>query len=101
MPETMLEEEDSPDLGDTAQLVEWLRKKSTPVVVTTLNALMDIKVRAAVAAGTEWCAKEAEKIHGFGPSTRCPDCGSEGQVLHWYTVGRKDAAAAIRARNPT
>jgi hypothetical protein len=44
----------------------------------------------------EVCAQIAEKVDDFGPSTQCPDCGSDKQVLHWYTLGRKDAAAAIR-----
>jgi hypothetical protein len=46
----------------------------------------------------EQCAIEAETLHDFGPSTQCPDCGSSGHVLHWYTLGRKDAAAAIRKK---
>ena len=41
-------------------------------------------------------ARIAETISDFGPSTQCPDCGSSRQVLHWYTLGRKDAAAEIR-----
>ena len=44
----------------------------------------------------EECAQLAETFHDFGPSTGCPDCGSAKQVLHWYTLGRKDAAEAIR-----
>lgn len=45
----------------------------------------------------EAAAKAAETFHDFSPSTRCPDCGSAGQVLHWYRLGRKDAAKAVRA----
>ena len=44
----------------------------------------------------ERCAKKAEEVYHFGPSTRCPDCGSDRQVFHWYMLGRKDAADAIR-----
>ena len=44
----------------------------------------------------EHYAKLAETFHDFGPSTRCPDCGSDRQVLHWYKLGRQDAAEAIR-----
>jgi hypothetical protein len=44
----------------------------------------------------EECAQLAETFDDFGPSTRCPDCGSDRQVLHWYALGRKDAAKAIR-----
>ena len=47
----------------------------------------------------EECAKVAETFHHFGPSTQCPDCGSPGQVLRWYTLGRKEAAEEIRKRN--
>ena len=59
--------------------------------------LLDGIIEKCVLDENERCAKAAEDTHGFGPSTQCPDCGSEGQVLHWYTVGRKDAAAAVRA----
>lgn len=41
-------------------------------------------------------ADVVETFHDFGPSTKCPDCGSDNQVLHWYTLGRKDAAKRIR-----
>jgi len=55
-------------------------------------------ILAVVADQKKEDARKAEDFSDFGPSTRCPDCGSSGQVLHWYTLGRKDAALAIQGR---
>lgn len=49
-----------------------------------------------VAAKLVDLADRMERVHDFGPSTKCPDCGSDGQVLHWYSLGRKDASQMLR-----
>ena len=70
------------ELRDPSECCEWMRYAK--------------EVRTAIQTEREWCAKEAETFYDFGPSTQCPDCGSEDQVLHWYELGKKDAATAIR-----
>ena len=74
----------------------------TPIVshrAAEATKLILTLIIAAVATERERCAKEAETFHDFGPSTQCPDCGSSDQVLHWYELGRKEAAKDIRGRN--
>lgn len=44
------------------------------------------------------CVKTAKTFHDFGPNTQCPSCGKSDHVLRCYTIGRDDAAEAIRSK---
>jgi len=68
-------------------VVKIVNCKSEPWEDLILKEIIEIK---------EECAREAETFYDFDPSTQCPDWGSNGQVLHWYELGRRDAARDIR-----
>ncbi len=85
-----------------AERLRFLSTRPCPHVVTSKEgtsycSLAEDNFKTGAIEALEKAEIAAKTFHHFGPSTRCPECGNSNHVLRCYTLGRTEAAEAVRA----